>query len=96
MSDFAKQKQGDDNHFESLEQALDWFLSQGCFSESETMHLKQLYEEQHRKLASIWNVYEVMKQRDDMLNSLKVLLEIKGKKAAAGGDTGLASNVPKP
>ncbi len=37
-----------------------------------------------------------MKQRDDMLNSLKVLLEIKGKKAAAGGETGSASNVPKP
>ena len=58
--------------------------------------LKELNETKHRQLASIWRVYEVIKQKDDMLHSLRVFVEIMIKKQKNGGENvgGNAAEAP--
>ena len=49
------------------------------FTPEEGQFLKQLANQQHRKLSSIWKVYELIKQKDDMIHSLRVFFDIEKK-----------------
>ena len=65
--------------FSSMNQAIDFFVAQGNLTEGEGDFLRQLNEQKHRKLASIWKVYVAIKAQEDMFNSIRVLLDIEMK-----------------
>lgn len=78
--------------FASLDAAVDAFVADGEFPAAEGDKIKNLSAQKHRQLASIWKVYEVIKQRDDLLHSIKVFLGI-AKKRTAGGVPASAQGV---
>ena len=97
LVEFAKVKQGEDasaNMYTSLPQAIDCFVRMGNFTEDEGQSLKQLAEQKHRQLTSIWRVYEAIKQQDDMLHSLKVFMDIKMKHLKNGVSDNKAAEAP--
>ena len=100
LSDFAKARRENDAEaasdlFRSLPSAIDFFVQDGSFTDEEGQYLKQLYEQKHRQLASIWRVYEVIKKEDDMLHSLKVFMEIKMKQKRAANEGGAGASQEK-
>ena len=85
---FAQRKEEKDldGKYQNLSEAIDSFVEAGNLTSVEGQLLKELNETKHRQLASIWRVYEVIKQKDDMLHSLRVFVEIMIKKQKNGGE----------
>lgn len=72
--------QSEESHqpdFTSLLYAIAWFTSTGHMTKQDERKLKELNEQKHRQLQSIWDAYKVIKDTEDLLDSLQVFLRVR-------------------
>jgi len=63
--------------------ALAWFTSNQHLSHTDAKKLRELHEQKHRQLQCIWEAYRVIKDPDDLLDSLIVFLRVRRQNEAA-------------
>ena len=73
--------------FPNLLYALAWFASNQHLSPADSKKLKELNEQKHRQLQCIWEAYKVIKDSDDLLDSLIVFLRVRRQNEAAEAQT---------
>jgi hypothetical protein len=73
----VRQERQRQEHFGTFHESIAWYTGQHLLSQSEGRDLLQLYQEKNKTLLAIWEAHEVLKDRMDHLDSLKVLLKIR-------------------
>ena len=66
--------------FRSFRSAINYFLQNEKLSQSEGKQLMELFEEDDQNVQAIWEVYVILSDSQDMLESLKVVLIVLKKK----------------
>jgi rRNA pseudouridine-1189 N-methylase Emg1 (Nep1/Mra1 family) len=69
--------------FKSFLGAINYFLQHEKLSQSEGKQLIELYDEEDQNVTAIWEVYCILSDSQDMLESLKVVLIVLKKKQQA-------------
>lgn len=77
--------------FISLQDAICWFTENELLSKTDMLTLQNMIQEGHKHLPAVWETFLIQGDRNDMLDSLKVILSVRTRGKRSSPTTSISS-----